>query len=189
MQPLTAAQKKMVEQNLRLVPYALHKYVPKQIHRTNEWDDLYQIGCIGLMRAAATFDADRGIRFSTYATKCILVSIRMHLRSKSAGKRGGGTQTVSMDKAVHLSSGNTVSVGNLVPDRHSDVESSYCASSIHNFLLSQAQSNPNTASVIPVVLGQQSQRQVADRLGCNQSNVSRRVAVLRQKVQKFQGEE
>ena len=179
----------MVEQNLQLVPYTLHKYVPKQVLRTNEWDDFYQIGCIGLMRAAATFDAARGVRFSTYAIKCILVSIRMHLRSKSAGKRGGNAQTVSLDKPVPLSSGNTVSVGDLVPDRHSNVESSYCASSIHDFLLSQARSNPHAASVIPVVLGQQSQRQVADRLGCTQPHVSRHVAILRQQVQKFQGEE
>lgn len=66
---LTIEQQKKVEENMRLVG----KVIKDKVHGTNQhgiysYDDLFQIGCIGLCKAAAT---DKGGQFSTYAYRLI----------------------------------------------------------------------------------------------------------------------
>lgn len=62
-----AARDILIEHNLRLVAYIVNKNYPD----SNEQDDLISIGTIGLIRAAETFDYQKGNFFSTYASKCI----------------------------------------------------------------------------------------------------------------------
>lgn len=61
------ARNTLIEHNLRLVAYIVNKNYPD----SNEQDDLISIGTIGLIRAAETFDYQKGNHFSTYASKCI----------------------------------------------------------------------------------------------------------------------
>ncbi|MEG1027713.1 MAG: sigma-70 family RNA polymerase sigma factor, partial [Oscillospiraceae bacterium] len=77
------ARNKLIEHNLRLVAHISKKYYSK----TNDQDDLISIGTIGLIKAVNTFNLDKGIRFSTYAARCIENEILMHFRviKKSAG--------------------------------------------------------------------------------------------------------
>ena len=67
----------LIERNLRLVAHIVKKYytVNKDI------DDLISIGTIGLIKAIDTFDADKGIRLATYASRCIDNELLMMLRS------------------------------------------------------------------------------------------------------------
>lgn len=58
----------MVESNLKLVGYAIKKY---HLSNLDEYEDLYQVGSIGLFNAVKTFNKAHGVAFSTYATKCI----------------------------------------------------------------------------------------------------------------------
>ncbi len=62
-----AARQKLIEHNLRLVAHVIKKYYAKQ----NDQEDLISIGTIGLIKAVDTFDAGKGIRFSSYASRCI----------------------------------------------------------------------------------------------------------------------
>jgi RNA polymerase sigma factor (sigma-70 family) len=55
-----------VEDNLRLVAKIAHRYTG-----SNDFGDLFQSGCLGLIEASRRFDADRGYRFSTYAAHWI----------------------------------------------------------------------------------------------------------------------
>ena len=71
-----AARDKLIEHNLRLVAYIVNKNYPD----SNEQDDLISIGTIGLIRAAETFDYQKGNHFSTYASKCIDNQIKMYFR-------------------------------------------------------------------------------------------------------------
>lgn len=59
----------------------VHKIVNKYFKRTNlyEYDDLFQVGCIGLVKASKKFDESRG-KFSTIATHCITNELRHHFR-------------------------------------------------------------------------------------------------------------
>ncbi|MBQ3378521.1 MAG: RNA polymerase sporulation sigma factor SigK [Clostridia bacterium] len=71
------AREKLIEHNLRLVAHIVKKYNA----RPQESEDLISIGTIGLIKAVNTFDADKGSRFATYASRCIDNEILMHLRS------------------------------------------------------------------------------------------------------------
>lgn len=71
------AREVLIERNLRLVAHIVKKY------NTNERDidDLISIGTIGLIKAIDTFDADKGIRLATYASRCIENELLMMLRN------------------------------------------------------------------------------------------------------------
>jgi RNA polymerase sporulation-specific sigma factor len=74
------ARDTLIERNLRLVAHIVKKYNMAD----KEIDDLISIGTIGLIKAIDTFDADKGIRLATYASRCIDNELLMMLRS---GKR------------------------------------------------------------------------------------------------------
>lgn len=79
-----ASKDALVNENLGLV----HACANKFRGRGAEYDDLFQAGCVGLCKAAANFDAERGFAFSTYAVPVILGEIRRIFRD-------GGTVKVS----------------------------------------------------------------------------------------------
>ena len=81
---ITKDRSAMVEQNLGLVRSCAHRFRGRGI----EYDDLYQAGCMGLVKATAAFDESRGVMFSTYAVPVILGEIRRLFRD-------GGTVKVS----------------------------------------------------------------------------------------------
>lgn len=74
----------MIEDNIGLV----HSCAQKLKGRGMEYDDLFQAGCIGLVKATDAFDTERGVRFSTYAVPVILGEMRRLFRD-------GGTIKVS----------------------------------------------------------------------------------------------
>ena len=72
------AQNKLIEHNLRLVAHIIKRYYSN----TREQEDLISIGTIGLIKAASTFNYEKGTRFATYASKCIENEILMHFRNQ-----------------------------------------------------------------------------------------------------------
>ena len=62
-----AARQRLIEHNLRLVAHIIKKYYASQ----NDQEDLISIGTIGLIKAVDTFDPEKGIRLSSYASRCI----------------------------------------------------------------------------------------------------------------------
>ena len=72
----------MVEKNLGLVHSCAHRFRGRGI----EYDDLFQAGCMGLVKATAAFDEARGVMFSTYAVPVILGEIRRLFRDGGAVK-------------------------------------------------------------------------------------------------------
>lgn len=75
-----AARELYIKGNLRLVLSVI-----KRFSSTNEnADDLFQIGCIGLMKAIDNFDCTLGVKFSTYAVPMIAGEIRRYLRDNSS---------------------------------------------------------------------------------------------------------
>jgi len=72
-----AAKNKLIEHNLRLVAHIIKRYYSN----IKDQEDLISIGTIGLIKAASTFDYDKGTRFATYASRCIENEILMHFRN------------------------------------------------------------------------------------------------------------
>lgn len=67
--------------------------------RGMEYDDLFQAGCLGLVKAAGKFDEGRGVRFSTYAVPVILGEIRRLFRDGGAIKVGRSLKGLSVRAA------------------------------------------------------------------------------------------
>lgn len=75
-----AAREKLIEGNLRLVLSVIQRFAG----RGENMDDLFQVGCIGLIKAIDNFDVTQGVRFSTYGVPMIAGEIRRYLRDNSA---------------------------------------------------------------------------------------------------------
>ena len=75
-----AARQKLIEGNLRLVLSVIQRFDK----RGESPDDLFQVGCIGLMKAIANFDPTKQVRFSTYGVPMIAGEVRRYLRDNSA---------------------------------------------------------------------------------------------------------
>jgi RNA polymerase sporulation-specific sigma factor len=74
-----AAREKLVNGNLRLVLSVIQRFN----NRGEYVDDLFQVGCIGLMKAIDNFDLSQNVKFSTYAVPMIIGEIRRYLRDNN----------------------------------------------------------------------------------------------------------
>ena len=75
-----AAREKLVEGNLRLVLSVIQRFAG----RGESMDDLFQVGCVGLIKAIDNFDITQPVKFSTYGVPMIVGEIRRYLRDNSA---------------------------------------------------------------------------------------------------------
>ena len=73
------AREDLVRLHLPLVEHLTRRF----LNRGEQYDDLLQVGTIGLIKAIDRFDAERGVEFSTYATPTIVGEIKRHFRDKS----------------------------------------------------------------------------------------------------------
>ena len=74
-----AAKQRLVEGNLKLVLSVIQRF----LGRGETPDDLFQVGCIGLLKAIANFDTTKDVRFSTYGVPMIAGELRRYLRDYS----------------------------------------------------------------------------------------------------------
>ena len=74
------AREELISGNLRLVLSVIQKFAG----RGENVDDLFQVGCIGLIKAVDNFNIDLDVRFSTYGVPMIVGEIRRYLRDNSA---------------------------------------------------------------------------------------------------------
>jgi RNA polymerase sporulation-specific sigma factor len=75
----SAARDELINGNLRLVLSVIQRFV----NRGENPDDLFQVGCIGLIKAIDNFDISQNVRFSTYAVPMIIGEIKRYLRDNN----------------------------------------------------------------------------------------------------------
>ncbi len=75
-----SARDKLIQGNLRLVLSAIQRFSS----RGENPDDLFQVGCIGLIKAIDNFNTDLDVRFSTYAVPMIIGEVRRYLRDNNS---------------------------------------------------------------------------------------------------------
>lgn len=76
----TSARDELINGNLRLVLSVIQRFTG----RGENLDDLFQVGCIGLIKSIDNFDITQNVRFSTYAVPMIIGEIRRYLRDNNA---------------------------------------------------------------------------------------------------------
>ncbi len=97
-----ASREKVVEINLPLITSLVKRF---RLSR-EESEDLFQVGCIGLLKAVDRFDFDKKVRFSTYAVPVILGEMKMYLRKNSMIKASraltGLSQQIKVKKEDYM---------------------------------------------------------------------------------------
>ena len=76
----TKAREDLINGNLRLVLSVIQRF----LNRGENPDDLFHVGCIGLIKAIDNFDVSHDVKFSTYAVPMIIGEIRRHLRDNNS---------------------------------------------------------------------------------------------------------
>ena len=185
--PLTAAQEReclqkirqgdrqardyFIEHNLRLVAHIVKKYYASY----KEQEDLISIGTIGLIKAVSTFDAEKGIRFATYASRCIENEILMHFR----GRKKYAQDVYIQDPIDVDGDGNALTLMDIMAQEEDileDVDLKMKNDRLYRYI---AQSlDPRERQVICLRYGlggrtPMAQREVAALLGISRSYVSR----------------
>jgi len=103
-----AARNELIEHNLRLVVFIVNKHYGD----SKEQEDLISIGTIGLIRAAETFDPEKAISFSTYASTCIRNQIKMYFRkTKNKSSEVYMNEPIDTDK-----NGNELTIADIFKD-------------------------------------------------------------------------
>ena len=102
------AREKLISHNLRLVAHIIKKYYVN----TNDQDDLISIGTIGLIKAVDTFNYNKGVRFATYASRCIENEVLMCFR---AARKTQNTMYIN-DPLDTDSDGNSLTILDVISD-------------------------------------------------------------------------
>ena len=100
------ARQQLIEGNLRLVLSVIQRFDK----RGESPDDLFQVGCIGLMKAIHNFDPDKQVRFSTYGVPMIAGEVRRYLRDNSAIRVSRSIRDVAY-RVLQCKEAKTVSLG------------------------------------------------------------------------------
>src|SRR5690625_3653830 len=100
------ARRRLVEENLGLVAAIARRFQPVPV----DYDDFFQVGCIGLLKAIDRFDFRFDVRFSTYAVPVILGEMRQYARSRHPW-RVGRTLHDTARKALRIGEALTQSLG------------------------------------------------------------------------------
>lgn len=97
MYSVECSRDEIIEKNVGLVHACAHKFTGKGI----EYDDLFQAGCVGLIKATDAFDSNRGVQFSTYAVPVILGEIRRLFRDGGSVKVSRSLKELSLKVTRH----------------------------------------------------------------------------------------
>ena len=166
-----AVRQTLIERNLRLVVYIAKRFENTGINI----EDLISIGTIGLIKAINTYRTDKNIKLATYASRCIEHAILMYLR-KSSSQRN----EVSLDEPLNTDwDGNELLLSDVL-GTDADTVMRPIEADVDRQLLGAAieKLSDREREIIVLRFGlngrrEQTQKEVADRLGISQSYISR----------------
>ena len=166
-----AARNKLIEHNLRLVAHIIKKYY----QNCGGQDDLVSIGTIGLIKAIDTYDMNKNIKLSSYASRCIENEILMHFRN---GKKS--SQDVSLNDAIDTDKdGNPLTLMDIMAsddDIFDDLDRKMNLAVLGDYVNSELTEREREIIIDRYGLyGHQPlpQRELAKRLGISRSYISR----------------
>lgn len=165
------AKAQLIEHNLRLVVYIARRFENTGINI----EDLISIGTIGLIKAVSTYKPAKNIKLATYASRCIENEILMHLR-KTANLKS----EVSFDEPLNTDwDGNELLLSDILGTEN-DLVMRPIEEDVDRQLLSGALDKLSERERLIITLRfglngkrEQTQKEVADRLGISQSYISR----------------
>lgn len=166
----TDARNKLIEHNLRLVSHIMKKYYAQ----SDDMDDLLSIGTIGLIKGIDSYRPDRGVKLSTYCSRCVENEVLMYFRSR---RRSQGD--LSLSEALESDEDGSLSILDVLADeedladRVSDRELCRQLHAMVDRVLDERE-----ARIIRLRYGlgasqALTQKQTAERIGVSRSYISR----------------
>lgn len=163
------AKAELIERNLRLVVYIAQKFENTKLNI----DDLTSVGTIGLIKAVKFFNADKQIKFATFASRCIENEILMFLRKNNK-------VDVSLDEPLSTDKdGNELVLGDLI-GTDSEIVYKSIESKVEIEILAELINRlpPREKFIMKLRYGladtkEYTQKEVADKLNISQSYISR----------------
>lgn len=164
------AKEQVVLNNTGMVGFVL-----KSLNLNLLGDDLFSVGLIGLVKAVNTFNPDKGVKFTTYATPVIRNEILMTFRKKRI------IPTFSLDELYDLDNGDSVNFSEMIADSKR-LEDEVIA----DMQMEQMFSNlsDREKKIISFSMDDKTQREIAEILGISQPCVSRIIKSIHNKWRK-----
>ena len=165
------ARDRLITHNLRLVVYIARKFESSGVGI----EDLISIGTIGLMKAVATFRAEKNIKLATYSSRCIENEILMYLRKNSQLKN-----ELSIDEPLNVDwDGNELLLSDVLGSDPDEVNRNIEQEAERDLLLDcVSRLSEREQTIMELRFGirgkrEHTQKEVADMLGISQSYISR----------------
>ena len=152
--------------------------VLKSLNLNTQDEDLYSIGMIGVVKAVNTFNSDKGVKFSTYATPIIRNEILMTFRKKRI------IPVFSLDESYQLENGDLVDFSETIADSRIFEEEVIADMQMKKVLSAL---NDREKKIISLSMDGKTQREIAEILGISQSYVSRIIKSIYKKWRKQNG--
>lgn len=127
-------------------------------------EDLFQIGLIGLVKTINTFDPDKGVKFSAYATPIIRNEILMSLRKKRI------IPVFSLDEKYRLDNGDSVPRGDMIPSEYSFENLVHSKIALDSNISGMSEREKKILKLCEIG---KTQRQIAQEIGVSQPQISR----------------
>jgi len=169
----------LVLKNIRLVYYIAQKYLGTY----NDLEELSSIGKIGIIKAAQSYDESKGIKFATYASRCISNEILMFLR-----KQKNNLKEISLDDPINVDwDGNELTLSDVIPASSSDFTEEIAERDVFirfiNIVLNLLE--PRERLIMLYKIADITQHYIAKTLNISQSYISRLEKRLSQKLKSF----
>lgn len=167
----------LVTDNMRLVYYLYEKLTKNPLTEKYK-DDIVSEGMVGLVKAAKTFDDSHGIKFGTYASRCITNEMLMFIRRMNKQL----PHEVSLYAPIEKDDdGHALCYADILSDEDSIPESCIYTAVVDTFLAKQSEMD---REIINALRQGYKQKEIAEIVGIKQPTVSRRIRKLRLKFRK-----
>lgn len=168
-------QRELVLQNQKLVYYLVKQL--NVVH--NNFEDMVSIGTIGLIKAAASYDYEKDIRFATYATRCIKNEIFMYFR-----KENMRANDISLEASLSVDSdGNELTLSEIVASPGDFTEELASDEIFENFINIVLNCLTKKERLIMLYrIANVNQQEIANEINISQSYISRLEKALAKKI-------
>lgn len=176
---MNAEQQEMVIRNEPLIYYIVNKMGVSY----NEFEDVVSVGKIGLVKAALSFNPQKGIKFSTYASRCINNEILLYFRQE----KKHSAVVISLESPIKRDTdGNELALADVISDSNDfreQIEAEVTFINAINFILNAL--SPIETTVTLYGISGIKQKEIAKKLNISQSYVSRIERDSHVKVREF----
>jgi len=175
---------KLVEDNLKLISYIINRYFYGKSKQKDEWEDMFSCGTIGLVKAAKTYDPEKG-KFCTWAAMCIKNSIRMYFRQEKKNKsyvdKNGELVKIKVNSLDAIVNEETTTLGDIIL-LEPEYEINFAKEALNDYYKNN---ETKQCKILKLHLSGLMQREIANMFNIKQSDISRCLNKARREYKKI----